>query len=150
MEAKITSFGIGNVQDISSLENSIGFNLPKDYCDFLLRSDGCRIEDGYVFVEQLKQSVLLKCLFSIKNEKKVLTIGHWMNEYGNEIPEKSIIIGNDQGGSFLLFITIGDEKGIYFWDDSCFFERTTDEKNIYLIAGDFSAFLDKIANHVID
>lgn len=144
METKIVSIGVGNSQNINALEKSIGFGLPKDYYDFLLRSDGCRIEDGYVFVEELGQSVLLKCLFSIKNEKKVLTIGYWMNEYGDEIPEKSVIIGNDQGGSFLLFITDGDEKGVYFWDDSHFFEQTTDEKNIYLIAEDFVDFLNKI------
>ena len=71
-----------------------------------------------------------------------------INEYKEDIPEHSLLIGDFQDGAFLLLIPDGEYKGIYYYDHAYSFEQSDDHCNTYFLAETFSDFLDCIKQNV--
>lgn len=145
----ITSWGENDEVIVSEFEQKIGFSLPEDYRHFLVRNNGAKANRQVFFVKDLNQDVMLDKFFGITNPKsRSLTIGYWLQEYGDEIDEKSVFIGSDPGGRFLVYITAGEDKGIYYWDDTNFFPQSSEEEgNSYYIAESFSEFCDLLMDY---
>jgi len=65
-------------------------------------------------------------------------------EFSEDFPPKSLVIGEDPGGAMLLLVTtdVGDfSKGIYFYDHSHFFEASNSNCNTYFVCDTFSEFI---------
>jgi len=122
----ITPWGENTEEDILAFEKQIGFSLPRDYRQFLLVNNGAVVNEQTFFVKGLDQEVLMNAFFGITNPRsRGLTLGYWLKEYSDdEIGEGELIIGNDPGGHQLLYITHGEDEGIYYWDHNHFFPQS--------------------------
>jgi hypothetical protein len=142
----LASFGPLTEAALIRFEAQIGFALPADYRQFLREHDGGVVAQQVFTIPDLGQDVLLDTLFGIHNSvAETLTLGYWLGEYGEEIPEKTLLIGADPGGRFLMYVTEGDNRGIYYWDDERFFPQSTDEEgDTYFVADSFADFCDSL------
>lgn len=148
---KLTTWGQNDEAVVLDFEQQIGVSLPSDYRNFLVQNNGGRVDSQSFFVKDLDQEILLDVLFGITNSKaRSLTLSYWLNEYGDELQEKTLIIGRDPGGRFLIYITEGEDKGIYYWDDTNFFPQSTEEDgNTYFVADSFAQFCDSLVNYTL-
>lgn len=137
-----TSWGHTEEPTVTEFEQQFGVKLPTDYRSFLLQNNGGNFKKQVFFVDDLKQDIMLGVLYGITNEKSIdLTIASWMEEYGDELQENALIIGADPGGGMLLYITAGEDMGIYYWDHAHFFPQSSEEEgNTYFVAPSFAAF----------
>lgn len=139
----ITSWGQVDETAISAFEREINFSLPTDYRTFLQANNGASVDGQVFFVSDLDQDVLMDVFFGITNaEERSLTLGYWLNEFGDELQEKTLIIGSDPGGGMITYVTAGEDKGIYYWDHSHFFPQSSEEEgNTYFLADSFDDFM---------
>lgn len=141
----LVSWGKNEEAAISQLEKQLGFTLPADYRNFLLNNNGGRVDDEVFFVEGLGQDVMMDVFYGITHRNRALTLSYWLKEYSDELQENTLIIGTDPGGGMLTCITTGEDKGIYYWDHSHFFETSTEEDgNTYFVADSFADFSSKL------
>lgn len=128
----------------NQLDDMLGFEVPSDYKEFLIKTNGGRFDfedEHYILVKNKK--IWIDVLYGNKGNKRS-SLMFWNNEYVDEIPENAIIIGDTQDHGFLVYICGGDQKGIYFWDDLFSIEGSScDGKNAYLIASDMNELLRK-------
>ena len=139
----VTSWGQVDETAISAFEQEINFSLPTDYRTFLQANNGASVDGQVFFVSDLDQDVLMDVFFGITNaEERSLTLGYWLNEFGDELQEKTLIIGSDPGGGMITYVTAGEDKGIYYWDHSHFFPQSSEEEgNTYFLADSFDDFM---------
>jgi len=74
-------------------------------------------------------------------------------EFKDDIPDKSLIIGSDFGGGMILLVTVENDdfsKGIYYYDHSHFFEASNSENNTYFICDTFNEFIDILRNTILE
>jgi hypothetical protein len=145
---KINSYGIGNIENIKKIVEEFGINLPQDYKDFLLLHNGADIAEGIFYVKDLKEKILMGGFFGVKldSDPNSVDLIYQNREYGDDIPENSLIIGSDPGSGWILLIFDGENDGIWYYDHSCFFEQSTDELNTYFICETFTEFLEMLKN----
>lgn len=141
---KINSFKTGVGQSVDEWEEKLNIILPIDYKNFLTQYNGAKIEEGYFFVKGLNKSIMLDILFGSGLDKQSLNLEFWYEEFSEDIPENSLLIGSDPGGGFILLINDGKENGIYYYDHSYFFEESSDELNTYFIADNFTEFFNEL------
>ena len=80
-------------------------------------------------------------LYGATNAEEDLTLGTWLVEHGDELQEKALIIGADQGAEIILYITAGEDQGIYYWDHAHFFPQSSQEEdNTYFLADSSTDF----------
>jgi len=136
-----TPWGKSDESTIRQFEQRLGFPLPVDYRTFLLENNGGSIRNQTFFVDDLAQDVLMDVFYGVTNEEEDLTLNSWLIEHGDELQEKALIIGADQGGGIILYITAGEEQGIYYWDHAHFFPQSSQEEgNTYFLADSFAEF----------
>lgn len=130
---------------IHCLEREIGFSLPADYKAFLKATNGGMPERTCEFyVDNLGQGTLLHILLGIFKRHNWADLEYQWREYMDDLPEHSIIIGNDQGGNFLVLLAEPEDVGVYYWDHKHFFPQSMDEQDLYFLAGTFSDFVDSL------
>ena len=138
-------YGKLSVEMVNQLDGLLGFEVPRDYKDFLINTNGGRFDfedEHYILVNNKK--IWIDVFYGNKKNKRS-SFFFWNNEYGDEIPKNSIIIGDTQDHGFIVYICSGTQKGIYFWDDLFSIEGSSCEgKNAYFIANDMNQFLEKI------
>ena len=137
----IKSFGKSTEERIRKLEQKYALSLPKEYRGFLLSCNGGVVEaDGSesIAIPELNQTITVEILYGLDASEDCFDIDYWMGEYGNELPESSIIIGDDTYKGFLVLICAGDNRGLYYWDDGRNFATSTDEKNVYFLSKSFT------------
>jgi len=144
-----TSWGKNDEARITAFENTIGFSLPTDYRLFLAENNGGSINNQAFFVKDLDQDILADVLYGITSPlSRSLTLGHWLKEFGDELPEKTLLFGSDPGGGFLMYVTAGEDKGVYYWDHAHFFAQSSEEEgNSYFLAESFTDFCDSLMDY---
>ena len=131
----------GNESSVREFEKQLGFDLPKDYKNFLIQNDGVKfVNYSHFYVSVLEQNVLIDILYGVTGEKRY-SITRQNNIFKDEIPEKSLLIGEDPGGTPILLICEGKNSGVYFFDNNYFFEDSSDEQNTYWLADTFTEFM---------
>ena len=145
----ITSWGQNDETTVAAFEQEIGFSLPSDYRTFLKGNNGCKVNKQVFLVKDLDQDIMLDVFYGITNAtSKSLTLNYWLTEFGDEIEEKTVLFGSDPGGGFLMYITAGEDKGIYYWDHAHFFPQSSEEEgNTYFLADSFDDFMATLSKY---
>ena len=84
---------------------------------FLAQNDGAIIDEAYFYVKDIEEYIMFELFYDI--EECIETY----EEFSEDFPSKSLVIGTDPGGGMLLLVTtdVGDfSKGIHFYDHSHF------------------------------
>ena len=138
----LTPNGKNSKENVVDLEREIKFRLPEDYKRFLIDTNGGALQNALISPTKPGE-LLIDCLFGIC-EKSELDLHFWFDEFRGDLPEKSLIVGSDAGGGFLLLSTGEDAVGVYYYDHSYQFSTSADDENTYLIYGSFSEFLSNL------
>lgn len=137
-------FGRSSQESILDLERKYSLKLPDDYIDFLKKTNGGVLKKNdfnKITIENISSSIIVDVLYGTDTGERASDISTWMDKHVEELVEDTIIIGDDLGHGFIVMICSGEFSGVYFWDDSYFFNKSTDDENTYWIAGSFSEFL---------
>ena len=135
---KIKAINKGSEVKALAFQEFLGFKLPKDYFNFLAQNDGATIDEAYFYVKDIEEYIMFELFYDIKECIETY------EEFHEDFPEKSLVIGTDPGGGMLLLVTteVGDfSKGIHFYDHSHFFEASNSDCNTYFICDTFSEFI---------
>ena len=138
---KIEAYKNGNAEKVSKLEKEFRIKLPEDYRNFLIQYNGGDVEDGNLYVKELDEDMRMGYFFGIGIEEGFADITEINDEYDDDIPKKSLLIGMDEGSGFLLLISGGEDSGIWYYDHTYFFDKSTDDLNTYFICETFSDFI---------
>ena len=138
-------FGGALDNDIIQFENHVGMELPKDYRQFLLNTNGGHfVEEIHTFwVEELKQDIGIDVLFGF-HDARSLCLNNWYDEYSEDLLENTIIIGNSISSGLILLIWQDDWKGIFLWDHCLELEQSTEEDCLYRIVDQFDLFFNSL------
>ncbi|MBO0468837.1 SMI1/KNR4 family protein [Enterococcus plantarum] len=142
----INGFGHLSEIDILSLEEKYDIVFPNDYKEFLENYNGGLPAKNYLttHLDNIGEEIVLGSLLGI-NENENFDLGTWLFEYEDELPPSSFIIGTEYNSGLFIMITIGDEQGVYFWDDAYELKSSSDEENVYFLASTFSGFLNRFS-----
>lgn len=61
----------GAIDSYKIIENEFNISLPKDYKEFLAKNNGAIVHDGYFFVEDLGEFILMERQFDLSGNRKV-------------------------------------------------------------------------------
>ena len=129
--------------DISSFESKYGVELPRDYRSFLEKNNGCISQDDTsIFIADLNAELEIDSLFGLGSEREWLNIDFWMGEYGRDLPVGSVIFGCDLLKGLFVWINDAENGGVYYWDDTLRFPKSSDESNAYYVCATFGDFLN--------
>ena len=135
---KIEAINKGSEAKAFAFQEFLGFTLPDDYFNFSAQNDGAIIDEAYFYVKDIEEYIMFDLFYDI--EECIETY----EEFSDDFPDKSLVIGRDPGGAMLLLVTedVGDfSKGIHFYDHSHFFEASNSDCNTYFVCDTFSEFI---------
>lgn len=145
----INRFGEVSLDRVRQMEARYGVNLPEVYRNFLIKTNGGTVSAGTdleIMIPQLGEPIYMETFYGLDLGKKCFDIDSWMDEYRDELPPCSVLIGDDKLKGFLLLICSGDDAGVYYWDDAFQFEQSNEENNAYLISKDFQILADILSD----
>ena len=130
---------------IMELESEIHFNMPQDYRQFMMKSNGGRfLANTVCFIKVNDEEILLDSFLSLGAEARVDDIVYWYKTFGDEyegintaqsaLSDPGIIVLHNEPG----------QQGVYLWDDSLELETSTEDNCMYKIADSFEEFVSKI------
>ena len=127
------------------IAEEMNVEFPKDYKDFLLQVNVGIPNEKYLsfFIDELKEEVILGVLLGY-SENKNFSLLDWHLEYRDELPDDSFIFATSYDGGLFVMITVGENKGIYFWDHAFIFEESSEESNVYFLKDNFTNFLEDL------
>ncbi|MCR4745081.1 MAG: SMI1/KNR4 family protein [Lachnospiraceae bacterium] len=125
--------------------DKIKFKLPKDYSNFLKNSNGMAFGEEYIgfCLKGERNSIYMDELLGI-GVYNGSDIERYYDEYADELPEKTIIIGETMETGKLLLKCQDGNTGVYLWDNDFILEQSTEEKCIYKVADSFDEFIGKL------
>ena len=135
---KIEAINKGSEAKTLDFQEFLGFTLPDDYFNFLVKNDGAIIDEAYFYVKDIEEYIMFDLFYNIEKCIKIY------EEFSDDFLSKSLVIGTDPGGGMLLLVTteVGDfSKGIHFYDHSHFFEASNSDCNTYFICDTFTDFI---------
>ena len=136
-------------EKIEALSEKYGLSLSEDYVAFLKKTNGVISRDGKTFyVKGLDAEIELDSLYGFTADRDWLDIEFWMKMYASELPENTVILGTDVLDNFLIMIGSGENAGVYYWDCSFSFAKSTDDSNAYYVTDSFSGFRDLMGDFI--
>ena len=136
------------MEQIIDAEEKIGHKIPEDYKQFLLKTNGGRIDfvndeaEHKFHVDLIEEDdVWLDSLYGIGESARDWLV-YFNNEYGHET-KGCLIIGDTLCHGFILYDYLGiwSSGGIYFWDDKLEY-KSSREGNLYFVAKNFNDFME--------
>lgn len=138
---RLTKFGSADIARIAKLEQDYGLNLPVVYKEFLQKYNGGivdKVDKNPIYVADLDIYLEMEIFYGVDLDTECFDIDYWMGQYRTELPEKSIIIGDDISKGFLVLVCDGENKGLYYWDDAWNYSQSEENGNAYCITQDLS------------
>lgn len=139
----IQSLGKADLNDIRRFEFQNEIKLPNDYVEFLLNYNGGILDatdENSFFIEDLGECVNIDVLFGINTKEVELGVELWLNDYRNDMPRNTIILGTSYQHGFIILICAGDDSGVYYWDHAFEFSQSNDDENTYFMFDTFQDF----------
>ena len=143
---RFDAFGKLTSQRVLEMERKYDILLPEEYREFLQNNNGGiapKEDRATIVLRPINEEIDLEIMFGLGLED-CFDIDYWMQQYQDELPPHSLLIGNDTIKGFLILCQTDEGYHVYYWDDEHNFNVSTDESNAYLIANDFSEFLGMI------
>ena len=141
------------IEQIKETEEKLGHKFPNDYKEFLLKTNGGRIDlvsddvDHGFHVDPIdEEDIWIDSLYGI-GESALNWLVYFNELYADETMG-GLIIGDTLSHGFIVYDYLGvleDDGGIYFWDDKRAYKTSSDEGNVYFVANDFNELL-KLCN----
>lgn len=123
--------------DLVRLEQRVGFELPEELVAFLRNSNGGRPEYCTFTIPELEVAVDLCEVIGIGER---WGIEYWLDEYGTDMPSRSIPVGFETYGNCVL---VRDDGGVYYWDIYGIYGKGKGSR-IYYVADSFRSFIDEL------
>ena len=134
-----------NEEQITRVENTLNISFPLDYKNFILSNNGMCAEGELGIALPLNQEVIaLDILYGIDTETENCNILEWTQEYKEDLPENTLIIGDDVLMGFFILVCKGEDKGVYHYDHAYNLEGSDDDGNTYFIANSFEEFINQL------
>jgi SMI1 / KNR4 family (SUKH-1) len=134
-------------------ELSIGADLPSDYHNWILASNGGIPSGSNNFIHRDRFDPPLRSSVGVQWFLSLDEIADARKTYGHRIESDLIPIAEDGDGNLVCIALFGEERGrVFFWDhelEPAAFEllgETSYISNVTKIADDFSDFLNKLGN----
>lgn len=115
---------------IRAYEAANDIQLPTDYVEFLLRSNGSTCQHDRTILLSNGVEVLCDCLFGL-NLRSPLNLNFWQEELSGDLPERCVVIGSSPGGGFFLLLEFERRWRVYYYDHSYSFASSSDTENTY-------------------
>lgn len=130
--------------EIQQLKDHIGSDMPEDYKQFLLNSNGGHVENNMFYADENNEIVGVRYFFGI-NTNNDNDVYKALDVYKNRVPSKLLPIGEDGCGNlFCLSLRDKDYNTVYFWDHEL--EADEDEppteNNLLKVTGSFQKFIN--------
>ncbi|WP_249872820.1 SMI1/KNR4 family protein [Oceanobacillus saliphilus] len=135
-----------NENDLITFSRKIGYELPKDYIEFLRHHNGGYVKNSISsYFKNGKQKFFLTSMFGLGSDDDLLSR---FETYKKRIPNTCIPIGRDAGGNLVCLNLSEDRYGyVYFWDheeELNYEEGKITINDLYLITETFNEFLNSI------
>lgn len=145
----IKGYGNVNEEKVLQLEEKIGFILPSDYKEFLIKYNGGVPEIKYstFTLSSLQIDIGLQVLYGLDIEED-LDLRTWYEEYKEDLLDDCLIIGHGLGLGFIVLVNSPEVTGVYFWDNTFELETSSEEENIYKISDTFTEFIHNIKSPI--
>jgi hypothetical protein len=135
----IKPYGKVTGEAIKEFEKLIKFSLPQDYQQFLMEYNGGSAL-GIFHVNTLHEDIFLHVLFGLMRNEE-LDLKSWFLEYKDDLMPYTVIVGGDMGAGLIVLLNSPQKQGVYYWDHSYYFNKSSDNRNIYKIANSFQEFI---------
>lgn len=142
--------------DVSAFEEKHGLKLPRQYRDFLLKTNGGKPENTYSESPDDRTAPIIKGAL-IDSFLGLGRDGHDLDEcidvYTGRLPKHFIPIAGDQGGDLVILATGGKHEGkVYVWEHEeeydIGFAKPDDAsdyyENVYLLGSGFNEFFESL------
>lgn len=141
----IIGFGMATEETVRNFEQHIGFSLPDDYKQFLIEYNGGtpQVRNSTFTVEALSEIIPLDVLYGLGIDSE-MDLQDWNDEYRSDLLSNSIVIGRDPGTGMVVLINDAEIKGVFYWDQSLFFNQSNEEENVYKICDSFKEFINQL------
>ena len=138
------SLGKCTDEQIAEFEKKHDIRLSDSMKVFLLKNNGMVWNAGIsVPVTSIPETICVDALFGLDTTNKWLNMDFWLDQYGDELPSGTVILGSDVLEGFLLELNLPDASGIYYWDDKLNFNESSSDSNCYFVCESFDEFLKK-------
>lgn len=122
-------------EEISNLEEKIGFQFDAYFCDFMLKNNAGLPDKNLIDVQGDEEMINNFISLNPDSKYNVFSIYNG-NEYMQE--QGFIPVARDAGGNY--FGICKDDGNIYFWDH----EECNDGEEPYYVCEDFQSLIDNL------
>ncbi len=135
-----------NENELIAFSGKIGYELPKDYIEFLRHHNGGYVKNSISsYSENGNQKFILTSMFGLGSDDDLIS---QFETYKNRIPNTCIPIGRDAGGN-LVCLNLSEERYgyVYFWnheEELHYEEGKITINDLYFIAETVNEFLNSI------
>jgi hypothetical protein len=135
---------------VAAFESTIGFRLPPDYRDFLLKFNGGEPTTPVFHLPDTKGGYTdsaIRYFFSI-SDKSTFSLAHKYAIYVGRIPQGMLPIAADSGGNLVLLALVGVQSGkVFFWnhDIEGLVEDPSSLDHLSQVANSFSELCEKLS-----
>ncbi len=142
MTIKISKSNVGtSLSEIKNLERQLGRQLPSDYENFLLSTNGGVPEPNRFEVPQFDTGSGVTWFFGLLGEPKYRDLAYEQKVLGQRLPNGMIAVADAAGGNRIcLSIRNRDFGCVYFWDHELESELNV-ESPLAQLATTFDEFL---------
>ncbi|WP_186580505.1 SMI1/KNR4 family protein [Aquibacillus kalidii] len=135
-----------NENELIIFSKKIGYELPKDYVEFLRHHNGGYVKNSISsYFKNGKQTFILTSMFGLGSDDDLLS---QFETYKSRIPNTCIPIGRDVGGNLVCLNLSEDRYGyVYFWnheEELNYEEGKITINDLYFITETFNEFLNSI------
>lgn len=148
---KINNFG-SNIDpcEIKNIEEKYNITLPKDYVNFIIKTDGGDPEDHIIYFKYddgIESSACVKYFLAFVDSSQYRNIKFGLSYlHENRVPKGYFPFAYDDGGNLFCISTNSSNYGhVYFWNHE--WEAEEDEEptmnNMYYICDSFTDFINE-------
>jgi len=143
-----------NESDIAAFEREIGYTLPEDYREFMLRHNGGKPHPNAILIDGLPNEIPAQILSfkSLIHEMGIKTIGCVYKDTSKRIAKHVLPIAPDMIGSLFLMSLDGADRGNIYYEN-CYYDDGDGEPTgpydaTYFVAANFSELLGNLFEFV--
>lgn len=133
---------------IDAVEKQLGLEFPKDFRDFLLQSNGGRLEDNEFDVPRIGTGAGgIVEFFGIRPGHRIEDLSSEFTRMEARVPKGFVPVADAEGGNVICICAKGRDSGaVFYWDHEL--EPSEGKKptrrNLFKVADNFSQFWEML------